>query len=160
MCSSLWAVELHYADLFISCWQTGRGVPLLVPEECQEVLSYLASAVTRRAAGISPSNPYMFPASRKFYFIDQIIVLEFLTWLGMTFNALIGGEGVVRAYSSLSSICRRANLKEPEMVTSVTLRKYMATVTQVGIIAKSDDAALCINCTELKWPPCMFQSLF
>lgn len=42
------------------------------------------------------------------------------------------GSGVTRGYQSLASVCFKAGLKKPEKITSVTLRKYMATVTQVG----------------------------
>ena len=44
---------------------------------------------------------------------------------------LKGGLGVVRGYDSVARACQAADLKKPEKITSVTLRKYMATVTQV-----------------------------
>lgn len=44
-----------------------------------------------------------------------------------------GGLGVVRCYESLSAVCGRAGLEQPQKITSVNLRKYMATVTQVKL---------------------------
>ena len=41
------------------------------------------------------------------------------------------GPGIIWAYESLQSLCQTAQLKTPEKITSVTLRKFMATVTQV-----------------------------
>lgn len=40
---------------------------------------------------------------------------------------------MIRAYDSLSKVASRANLNAPEQITSTKLRKYMATITQVGI---------------------------
>ena len=41
------------------------------------------------------------------------------------------GEGILWAYDSLKKACQLANLSEPTRITSTSLRKYMATVTQV-----------------------------
>ena len=46
---------------------------------------------------------------------------------------LLGGPGVYRGYNSLKSICEDAELQQGHKITSITLRKYMATMTQVSI---------------------------
>jgi len=38
----------------------------------------------------------------------------------------------MRAYDSLKSICKEFNLKAPERITSVSMRKYIATLSQVS----------------------------
>lgn len=39
--------------------------------------------------------------------------------------------GAVRAYDSLKKICKELKLKQPEQITSVNMRKYTATISQV-----------------------------
>ncbi len=41
---------------------------------------------------------------------------------------------VNRSYDSLKAMCQQANLCAPDRITSVAMRKYMATLTQVYII--------------------------
>lgn len=41
------------------------------------------------------------------------------------------GMQYVRAYDSLKSVCDEVALKAPARITSVSMRKYMATLTQV-----------------------------
>jgi hypothetical protein len=48
-----------------------------------------------------------------------------------TIFAISAGNGVIRGYTCLGTCCEKAGLGKPEKVTSVSLRKYMATVTQV-----------------------------
>lgn len=40
--------------------QTGRGVPVLIPNETKKVLGYLSNPVARQRANIRPENNYMF----------------------------------------------------------------------------------------------------
>lgn len=40
--------------------QTGRGVPVLIPNETNKVLEYLSNPVARQRAIIRPENNYMF----------------------------------------------------------------------------------------------------
>lgn len=42
--------------------------------------------------------------------------------------------GAIRAYDSLKTLCGEIVLKKPDRITSVNLRKYMATVSQVGTV--------------------------
>ena len=42
-------------------------------------------------------------------------------------------EGVIRAYDSLTTMTGQAGLTFPERITSVTSRKYTATMSQVCI---------------------------
>ena len=43
----------------------------------------------------------------------------------------IPGNGVIRAYDSLKTVCAEVDLLKPEKITSVNLRKYTATISQV-----------------------------
>lgn len=40
-------------------------------------------------------------------------------------------DSVIRAYDALVVACNKAKLHDPTRITSTTLRKYMATITQV-----------------------------
>ena len=51
------------------------------------------------------------------------------------------GMGVVRGYQSLASICKKGYLRKPEKITSVSLRKYMATATS-DVLEQVDIAKL------------------
>ena len=46
-------------------FQTGKGVPVLVPQAWRQMLSYLVDPEVRRGAQITPDNKYIFAASRK-----------------------------------------------------------------------------------------------
>ena len=46
-------------------FQTGRGVPVLIPNETKEVLNYLSNPIARIKANIKPENPYMFANTGK-----------------------------------------------------------------------------------------------
>lgn len=41
------------------------------------------------------------------------------------------GTGVIRAYDSLKACCDEANLQIADRITSINLRKYFATMSQV-----------------------------
>ena len=52
----------------------------------------------------------------------------------IVFQSLIAGAGeVIRAYYALSKAAQNAGLDMPDRITSTSLRKYMATITQVRI---------------------------
>ena len=42
--------------------------------------------------------------------------------------------GCFRSYDSLKKVCKRAGLDCPDRITSVSLRKYMATISQVLMV--------------------------
>ena len=46
-------------------------------------------------------------------------------------HLIVGLKRVFRGYEALSCVAAEANLQSPEKITSVYLRKYMATVAQV-----------------------------
>lgn len=41
-------------------FQTGRGVPVLIPEECSPALTFLTNPVVREKSGIRSTNTYIF----------------------------------------------------------------------------------------------------
>ena len=45
----------------------------------------------------------------------------------------ISVDGYVRAYTNLRNICDQLHLKAPGRITSVAMRKYTATLSQVKI---------------------------
>ncbi|XP_055956953.1 uncharacterized protein LOC126821491 [Patella vulgata] len=61
------------------------------------------------------------------------IILPKITKQGLKFltDRKIRKDGVIRAYNCLAKACSKAPLSSPELITSTTLRKYMATITQV-----------------------------
>ncbi|XP_069105224.1 uncharacterized protein [Argopecten irradians] len=84
--------------------KNGKTVPVLVPDDTKEALSFIAEDNVRRAVGIKTWNPYLFANT---------------------------GDSVMRAYDSLKTICAEHSLKAPERITSVSMRKYIATLSQV-----------------------------
>jgi hypothetical protein len=47
--------------------QTGRGVPVILPDDVKTPLEYLANDDVRRKAGINGSNIYVFANCRKYF---------------------------------------------------------------------------------------------
>ena len=90
----------------LACLQLGRPVPVLIPRECNAVLAYLADDQVRKEAAINKTSPYIFANSC---------------------------FGVVRGYDALKSACDEcsADLIYPQRITTTSLRKYCATITQV-----------------------------
>ncbi|XP_033740934.1 uncharacterized protein LOC117327839, partial [Pecten maximus] len=84
--------------------KNGKMVPILVPEDAQKPMEFITSTAVRRAVGVKTWNTFVF---------------------GNT------GEGVIRAYDSLKEMCAELNLGAPERITSVSMRKYIATLSQV-----------------------------
>ncbi|XP_069114279.1 uncharacterized protein [Argopecten irradians] len=76
----------------------------IVPILVPEDAKTLMADDVRRAVGVKPWNNYVFANT---------------------------GDGVIRAYDSLKSICGELSLSAPEQITSVTMRKYIATLSQV-----------------------------
>ncbi|XP_014676676.1 PREDICTED: uncharacterized protein LOC106816566, partial [Priapulus caudatus] len=95
---------LQSQELMTVRGKRSRGVPVLIPEDLQAPLMYLAKSSVRESAEILSSNKLLFPNSAR---------------------------GCARAYDSLRTICAELNLKAPERITSVSMRKYCATLTQV-----------------------------
>ena len=42
------------------------------------------------------------------------------------------GLGVLRAYESLKCYCKKCDLRSPDKITSINMRKYTATIAQVS----------------------------
>ena len=51
-------------------FQTGRGVPVIVPPQAKEALAFVCDPKNRQRAGVSSDNPYIFalPGKIAFYF--------------------------------------------------------------------------------------------
>ncbi|XP_033729942.1 uncharacterized protein LOC117319213 [Pecten maximus] len=82
----------------------GRPVPVIIPSDAKLPLDFIATKERRNEAGINPDNPYLFPNSAFSY---------------------------ARGYSSLKTVCSECSLAAPERITSVTMRKYTATLSQM-----------------------------
>ncbi|OWF47136.1 hypothetical protein KP79_PYT07144 [Mizuhopecten yessoensis] len=88
----------------------GRPVPVIIPPDAKRALAFLASVKGRRSSGIVEGNPYLFPNSVNHY---------------------------ARAYESLRFVCGELDLRAPHKITSVSMRKYMATLTQMMNLDKN-----------------------
>ncbi|XP_062566938.1 uncharacterized protein LOC134229248 isoform X2 [Saccostrea cucullata] len=100
-------VEKHLMgtqDLMRVRGKRGRPVPVLIPPDCRKALAFLANTAQRKKAKIAEGNLYLFPNSV---------------------------NGYVRAYDSLKTMCNEVCLLAPHRITSVSMRKYMATLTQM-----------------------------
>lgn len=82
----------------------GRPVPCLIPEDVQHLLAFISNQKNRDAVGILKTNRFLFPNKE---------------------------NGAARSYESVKTVCSEVSLKSPERITSVNLRKYTATLTQV-----------------------------
>ena len=51
-------------------------------------------------------------------------------WI-LIFDVSFAANSYARAYESLKSVCSDLDLKAPHQITSVSMRKYTATLTQV-----------------------------
>ncbi|XP_071121286.1 uncharacterized protein [Mytilus edulis] len=91
-------------DLMTVRGKRGRPVPVIIPPDCRRALSFLANNEQRKLAKIVQGNPYLFPNSVNYY---------------------------ARAYDSVKKICNELQLVSPHRITSVSMRKYMATLTQM-----------------------------
>ncbi|ESO94384.1 hypothetical protein LOTGIDRAFT_175460 [Lottia gigantea] len=92
---------LESQDLMIVRGKRGKPVPVIIPDDCRKPLEFIVNA---EKAGVNKHNRFLFPNSV---------------------------NGAIRSYESLKNICSDLNLKNPENITSVSMRKYTSTLTQV-----------------------------
>ena len=92
-----------------------RGVPIIVPKDTQPLLAYIADAKVRNDIGITSSNPYMFANTK---------------------------VGYRRSYDSMKDYCMSAGLKAQDRITSVSLRKFSATLAQIYDLSANDQMNL------------------
>ncbi|XP_069120721.1 uncharacterized protein [Argopecten irradians] len=107
LAGELTAVEkklLETQDLMRVRGKRGRPVPVLIPDDARHSLMCLADRSIRKEAGVADTNPYLFPNTANSY---------------------------ARAYDSLKSVCSELHLQAPHQITSVSMRKYTATLTQM-----------------------------
>ncbi|XP_064625950.1 uncharacterized protein LOC135486780 [Lineus longissimus] len=94
---------LESQDLVETRGKQNQPVPVLIPSECRKPLDFISKSSVRKSAGISEDNKYLFPNL---------------------------SDGVFYAYKSLKCVCSELDLQTPERITSVAMRKYMATLSQ------------------------------
>jgi len=95
---------LKNQDLVETKGKQDRPVPVLIPKDTWNALKFLSDPSVRKAAGIKETNKYLFPN------------LEY---------------AVLSSYTSLKTMCSDCSLEAPDRITSVAMRKYMATLAQV-----------------------------
>lgn len=83
--------------------KTGRGVPVILPQDVKRAMAYLADENVRSKVGIQSCSPYFFANSR---------------------------AGVFRAYDAIKTVAEAAKLKNPGKMRTSNMRKYMATMLQ------------------------------
>lgn len=83
--------------------KTGRGVPVILPQDVKRAMAYLSDENVRSKAGIQSCSPYLFANSR---------------------------AGVFRAYDAIKTVAEAAKLKNPGKMRTSNMRKYMATMLQ------------------------------
>ncbi|ESO97052.1 hypothetical protein LOTGIDRAFT_174659 [Lottia gigantea] len=91
-----------------------KPVPVIIPNDCKKPLAYIADNDVRQKVGVFNDNKYLFPNSV---------------------------NGATRSYESLKTVCSELNLEHPENITSVSMRKYTATLSQV----------IDLNSNQLEW---------
>ncbi|XP_069109622.1 uncharacterized protein [Argopecten irradians] len=96
---------LEHQDVVVLRGKTGRGVPVILPNDVKGSLQYLSNSTVRKSAGIPPNNKYVFA------------------------NA---GAGVFRAYDAIRDITQdpKAGLQMPSLIRTSNMRKYTATMLQ------------------------------
>lgn len=84
-----------------------RKVPVLLTKDMRDALDMLNSK--RNAIGVPLENPFLFaaPSSK---------------------------SGHLKCWDSLKWITNRVDLKNPDLITTTNMRKYIATVSQVHIM--------------------------
>ncbi|XP_033758006.1 uncharacterized protein LOC117340354 [Pecten maximus] len=93
---------LESHDLMVVRGKRTRPVPVIIPESVKNCMSYIANSNIREKVGIE--GRWLFAST---------------------------GFCSMRSYDSLKTVITECSLKAPAKITSVTLRKYMATLTQV-----------------------------
>jgi len=90
----------------------GRKVPVLLTVDLKNCIDTLNEC--RGSAGINPSNPFVFARGYR----NSVRCLR--------------GNDVIR------EICTKADLSQPDLITSTRLRKYIATVAQLLCLADNE----------------------
>jgi hypothetical protein len=90
----------------------GRKVPIIMTTDTKEAIDLLNEK--REEVGVARENPYAFARMNK-----------------QSTSYLSGWDCIKRVISEV-------NLVKPELVTSTKLRKYIATVSQVGSLTEND----------------------
>ena len=94
-----------------------------------------------------------------FNFMQNTIVTKRFLWMDMNFVKIpsesfvviqeqleqFSGTGSVRCYSSLKKTCNEICLKAPSRINSVSMRKYIATMTQVGDIHRYNNYPMSVK---------------
>nr|XP_034331459.1 uncharacterized protein LOC117690845 isoform X8 [Crassostrea gigas] len=83
--------------------KVGRCVPVILPLETRQALSFIASKIVRKACSIPVESPYLFGSKT---------------------------GGVFRAYDAISTVAQEAGLSSPSLIRTSNMRKYMATMVQ------------------------------
>lgn len=90
----------------------GRQVPMLLTHSMLESIDLLIEC--REKIGVSKINPYVFAAPTR------------------------DSRNALRGYQALANVSKKiSNLKNPELIKSTELRKYVATVSQIFDLSKN-----------------------
>ena len=98
--------------------KTGKAVPVIIPRDALHVLEFISNPVIRDMVDVSTKNPYIFASERC-------------------------EKGVIRAYDSVKAVASKACLDEPWRITSVNLRKFMATMVQTFDLSQQEMQWVC-----------------
>jgi len=58
-------LKITFFNLKHGYFQTGRGVPVIIPSDARDTLQFLADSDVRKKAGILRDNPYLFANNGK-----------------------------------------------------------------------------------------------
>jgi hypothetical protein len=100
--------ETTECDHLLLSFQGARGIPIIIPQCLQPALAFLTNLEVRRECNVAIANSFVF--------------------------AQPGGTAI-SIYSAIVSVCQSADLEAPDRLTSTNVRKYMATVVQVGFFS-------------------------
>ncbi|XP_033757856.1 uncharacterized protein LOC117340214 [Pecten maximus] len=109
---------LESQDLVEIRGKTGRGLPVIIPEETKRVLEFLSNSSCRDKCSIQAENLFMFANK---------------------------STGVVRAGDALNEIKERlgSKLKHPKRLLATNFRKHTATIAQVLSLGDNELKWLC-----------------
>ncbi|ESO94887.1 hypothetical protein LOTGIDRAFT_175327 [Lottia gigantea] len=99
-----------------------------------KLLTKLSDFVNREK-GISPQH---LVGERTNFGMKLLEEQEVVTVRGDGEFDFLQGNGVIRACDALANCCQNAALERPELLTSTSLRKYMATITQTFTSSESE----------------------
>ncbi|XP_033725242.1 uncharacterized protein LOC117315207 [Pecten maximus] len=94
---------LNRQDMVTIRGKTGKGVPVILPQDTKKALQFLTDPENRTKVGVPSGNPYVFGSN---------------------------GAGVYRAYDAIRTIASGADLQYPNLIRTSNMRKYMATMLQ------------------------------